>query len=329
MKLCRQRRLRTNLVWDCLGVRPSSGAATFEARASRNNRTLLRPRTGALRRSGKQRSRILSTAPLSHFFPRDLYRSAAFTLVELVISAAVMSLILAGAYLCLNSGVVSQKLIHSRSDVVQSARVALSMMAADLRSACPVFKGPPFLGMNRMLGEMEADNLDFATHNYTPKSRAQADYCEVSYFVSKDPLSGHWSLWRRRDPTPDDEPLMGGSREELVRGVRGLRFEYYDGFEWFDDWGDPEGKGKAANSQRQQFNLEGMPDAVRITLWIEPSIKPVATATNSVNAGEEPMMFQTVARLNLAPVNRSNTGSNDEQDNASQAAPQPQTGGNE
>ena len=38
-------------------------------------------------------------------------RRSGFTLVELVISAGLMSLILGSAYVCLNSGVSSQKFI--------------------------------------------------------------------------------------------------------------------------------------------------------------------------------------------------------------------------
>ena len=244
-----------------------------------------------------------------------------FTLIELVISAAVMSLILGASYLCLNSGIAGQKLIETRADAAQRARVALAIVSADLRGACAVFKGPPFLGMDRLVGGVEADNLDFATHNYAPKTSTQGDYCEVSYFLSKDPQSAQWALFRRRDPTPDDEPLAGGTREEIIRGLRGVRFEYYDGFEWFDEWGDPNGRGKAATSQKYQPNLEGMPEAVRITLWIETGARKLASTEETTT--ELTLVFQTVARLNLASINRSASGSGPEQPESS---PQPATG---
>lgn len=238
--------------------------------------------------------------------------------MELVISAAVMSLVLGASYLCLNSGIAGQKLIESRADAAQRARVALAMVSADLRSACAVFKGPPFLGMNRLIDDVEADNLDFATHNYTPKTLSQGDYCEVSYFVSKEPQSSEWTLWRRRDPTPDDEPLTGGSREEIIRGVSGVRFEYYDGFEWFDEWGDPEGRGKAATSLQYQPNLEGMPEAVRVTLWINTAAKK---SSDEAAATEPPLVFQTVARLNLAAINRGSSGANQQETPGGSDAP--------
>src|SRR5439155_13882484 len=92
--------------------------------------------------------------------PRAVRPSAAhgFTLIELVISSSLMTLILVSAYMCLSSGVSSRKLIESRAEVVQSARVALAIMSADLRGACPISKDIAFLGMQRMLGDMEADH---------------------------------------------------------------------------------------------------------------------------------------------------------------------------
>jgi type II secretion system protein J len=247
--------------------------------------------------------------------------TAGFTLVELIISASLMALILVSGYMCLNSGFASQKLIQSRADAVQSARVAMTIMSADLRSACVLSKEFQFLGMHRMLGDIEADNLDFGTHNYTPRRRGEGDFCEVSYFVAPEPQSGKLSIWRRRDPTPDDEPLSGGSREEIARGIRGLQFEYYDGIEWFDEWGDPQGRrAKSQNSALDPPNLTGLPDAVRITIWIDSNSKPQTPRRDTAGGDVAPpasttdtepsLAFQTVVRLNLAAAARNSGGSN-------------------
>ena len=236
--------------------------------------------------------------------------ASAFTLIELVISAALMALILVSAYLCLSSGLSSRKLIESRAEAAQSARVAMARLTADLRCACPLSKDIAFLGMQRMLGEVEADNLDFATHNYTPRRDREGDFCAVSYFLGKEPESGKLSLWRRRNPTIPLEPLSGGSREEIARGLRGLKFEYYDGYEWFNEWGDPQGRqGKAQNSLKKAPNLEGLPEAVRITLWFGlGAASPPKTPTEEA-PGEATLAFQTVCRLNLAGISLRKTAS--------------------
>ena len=248
---------------------------------------------------------------------RATFRQA-FTLIEVVISAALMALIIVSAYLCLNAAVSSQKLIEPRATVFQNARVAMALMAADLRSACPLSKDYPFLGMHRMIGTVEADNLDFATHNYTPRRPREGDYCQVSLYLDKDRESGQFVLYRRRNPAIALDPLSGGTREEIARGLLGLRFDYYDGFDWYESWGEVDRRSKAQNSRRERYNLEGMPQAVRITLWFDsnPRTRPgdspgsvAASQSTEEPATEPPLVFQTVARLNLATALQNASGS--------------------
>jgi general secretion pathway protein J len=231
-----------------------------------------------------------------------------FTLIEVVISASLMAMILVSAYLCLQSATATQKLVEPRVEILQNARVAMATIAADLRAACPLSKDIDFLGMQRMLGDVEADNLDFGTHNYTPRRPNEGDFCQVSYFLSKDPETGQYNLFRRRNPRIALDPLNGGSRDEIASGLVGLKFEYYDGFDWYDTWGDVEGRGKPESSFRLRSNLSGLPDAVRITMWFDSNPRPrspvaseapVAIPEERTNVAP-PLVFQTVARLNLA-----------------------------
>jgi type II secretion system protein J len=247
--------------------------------------------------------------------------SSGFTLIEMVISSALMSIVLVSAYLCLRAALDGRQLVQNRADAAQGARVALNLLSADLRSATPLSKEFDFLGIDRTLGAIEADNLDFATRNYTPRRANEGDFCEVSYFVSQDPKNGQYTLWRRRDPSPDAEPLSGGSRESIAEGVLGIRFEYYDGFEWYDEWGDQEGR----RQQQQQEswlapgNLSGLPEAVRVTLWFATDPKPIGRRPSDEEMDGDPetlasgpqgstMAFQTVVRLNLAGLTWKSSG---------------------
>ena len=124
------------------------------------------------------------------------------------------------------------------------------------------------------------------------------------------------SLYRRRNPRIAPDPLSGGSKEEIARNVLGLRFEYYDGIDWYDSWGDVQNRGKAQTSNRSQPNLTGMPEAVRITLWLDsnPRAKSTADAANVESAitvdkatREPPLVFQTIARLNLSSATPSSS----------------------
>ena len=226
-----------------------------------------------------------------------------FTLIELTISAAVASIILVASYACLSAGVASQKLIEPRTEVLQSARVALAMMSADLRSACSLCPDFDFVGEARSIGEMDADNLDFATHYYMPARAGEGDYCQVSYFVDKGRGTNGFSLWRRRNPHMAPDPLAGGSREEIVSGLRGLTLEYYDGLDWYDNWGDASIKKKVKYTEETPPNLSGFPEAVRITLLLDPN-----PDKKPAEKPEPPLAFQTVVRLELADVQSSNGG---------------------
>jgi hypothetical protein len=265
----------------------------------------------------------------------SLYKSrGSFTLIEVVISAALMSLIVVSAYLCLNAAVSSQKMIEPRATVFQNARVAMALIAADLRCACPLSKDSAFLGMHRMIGKMEADNLDFATHNYTPRRPREGDYCQVSLYLDRDPESGQFALYRRRNPALALDPLSGGHREEIAQGLLGLRFEYYDGYDWYESWGEVDRRSQAQNSRRERYNLAGMPQAVRITLWFDSNPKtkpavspgtPAASLSTDETAATPPFVFQTVARLNLATASEAVAESSS--DAGGQTAPQGNTGG--
>ena len=257
---------------------------------------------------------------------RRLCHHGAFTLIEVMISSALMALILVSAYLCLGAGFSAQKLVEPRAEIIQSARVALALMSADLRAACPLSKTDDFLGMARTVGDIEADNLDFATHNYTPRRAREGDFCQESFYLDKDLATGQFSLWRRRNPTIAPDALTGGSKEEIAKGVVGLRLEYFDGLDWYDSWGEVKSPGKQPNSKNQQSNLSGLPEAVRITLLMNSNPKKRnPDAVTSEEEPEPPFVFQTVVRLNLASASQSASSSTD---TASPSAPTPDGGGN-
>ncbi|MBL9129152.1 MAG: hypothetical protein JNL97_15995 [Verrucomicrobiales bacterium] len=236
-------------------------------------------------------------------------REAGFTLVELTLGAALMALILASSYACLHSGLRARRVLEPRWEALQSARVALALLSADLRAAFPLSKESEFVGIDRKIGDVEADNVDFGTLNYSPRRPGEGDFCQTSYFLEPDRRSGEFVLWRRRNPRIGPDPLRGGTREEIARGVRQLKLEYYDGFEWYDTWGDAEGNGKRETSALAAWNLSGIPEAVRITMAFDTDTRAAGTAASEEGgtgvpgaAGDEasrepPLVFQTVVRI--------------------------------
>jgi hypothetical protein len=148
--------------------------------------------------------------------------------------------------------------------------------------------------------------------------------------VEKDEATGRFSLWRRRNPTLAPDPMAGGYKEEIAQDILGVRFEYSDGLDWHDNWGEVEGKAKAENSQREQSNLDGLPEAVRITLLLDSNPKSKTNPQTGERTIEPPMVFQTVARLNLADATQNSAASssdNSNGDSSGQPAPAVQNGG--
>lgn len=233
--------------------------------------------------------------------------------MELLVGMTVMAGVLSAAYLCLQAGLESQRLVETRADALQNARVALALLAADLRAACSLGEENDLVGMDRALGGAEADNLDFATHNYAPRGPGEGDLCEVSYYVDRSRETDGLGLWRRRDPSPDAEPFDGGSKEEIAGGLRFFRLEYSDGIKWYDSWGMRSQAERGSRSSALAFsNLHGLPEAVRVTIaFADPRPPAGARATvaapvaapappASAESRDAPVILQTIVFLNLA-----------------------------
>lgn len=229
---------------------------------------------------------------------------AGFTLIELIIASSVTVGIIGSVFLCFLSGRRTQRTVEVRSEMLQNARVAIERIAADLTVACPLHRDFALLGMDRVREEadgqpgIEADNIDFATHNWRPQRTGERDYCETSYFVDRDPETGELSLYRRRDPTPDDKPLEGGTREMIATGVRAFRLEYLGGALWENKWGSlPETRGYSNDPSADMF-ANSMPEAVRVSIAIT---KPHDHRAGPPPKAEEPtLIVQRIVYLPLA-----------------------------
>ncbi|HEX9047966.1 MAG TPA: prepilin-type N-terminal cleavage/methylation domain-containing protein, partial [Verrucomicrobiae bacterium] len=231
--------------------------------------------------SQRERARVRENGALKNavedaradFGATKTQHTAAFTLIEVMISSALMALILVSAYVCLGAGFSAQKMVEPRAEIFQNARVALALISSDLRAACPLSKNNDFLGMPRTLGDIQADNMDFGTHHYTPRHAREGDFCQESVYLDKNPETGQCSLFRRRNPTIGLDDLSGGSKEEIAQGVVGFKLEYFDGYDWFDTWGQVKDSDKRKAATQDATNLSGLPQAVRITLLMDSNPK--------------------------------------------------------
>jgi hypothetical protein len=115
-------------------------------------------------------------------------------------------------------------------------------------------------------------------------------------------------------------------KEEIVPGVRGLTLEYYDGLDWYDNWGDASLKKQVKYTTTEEPNLSGFPEAVRITLLLDPN--PGKSKQKQESSKKEPAFaFQTVVRLEMADVQTPSGGSDSSSDGSAQPPGQNPSGG--
>ena len=187
---------------------------------------------------------------------RQSRTDAAFTLVELLVSASIMTLIVGGAYSCFQAGLQASRRVRARSDMLQTGRVALRLMTRDIQAAfrAPLDGSATFEGESSTQDGLAADVLDFVAARVALRGAKspRSDLCEIGYFVDSDPETEVKGLVRRLDITPDEEPLEGGVAQEVARSVKELDVEYSDGLFWLGDWSSD----------------DGLPEQVRVTVVV-------------------------------------------------------------
>ena len=173
------------------------------------------------------------------FFPAHDRRGGAvqgFTLLEVLVAAAVLAILLTTLYGSLARALSAKDRAEAASAISRTARTALWRIAQDLRGATKV------RGESRKVQGRDGDTLVMLS--LTPQPLGPAEHgggqAWIRYFVSES-----------RDPErrPDlvrkisfgSEP--GDSRAlAMVAGIEGIRFRFFDGKEWRLQWAGEPGK---------------------------------------------------------------------------------------
>jgi len=189
-----------------------------------------------LKRGGYQR-------PLPKYPP--LLAAAGFTLLEIVISVAILVVILTIVYNTFNSSIKAFSAMENQGDAYAQARIVLNRMSEEIGSIYFSTQNPKTgLPKTGLLGEdRDEDDLPFDALHFTSlshirwvKDSRESELCEIGYYLEKDNETGESFLFRREDWNVDGTLEEGGRPLELAEGVDGLNFRYYDGKEWADEW---------------------------------------------------------------------------------------------
>ena len=226
--------------------------------------------------SSKFKVQSLTRAPPGSWLLATSY--SGFTLLEVLVASAILSIVLAALYGVFSQTLASKRLVEERAAQVRTARIALLRIGEDLQSALPpTGKGTRFLGETRFAQEFPEDTLSFITLTRAALTTRtpEGDLSEVAYMLEPDPTDiTRKQLVRRVRFTLSPQRNAADEVAPLLPRVHGLRFRFFDGREWKEEWG-------------QEQTRPELPQAVETTVY-------VADARGKISR------FSTVVTLPLA-----------------------------
>jgi len=225
---------------------------------------------------------------------------AGFTLLEVMIAMLIISIIVGLIYGAFSGTADSKEEVEAGNDIYQQARWALDKMETDLSSSFvsknknshSIFYSVTHQGANGLA----ADEMTFTTFDhvkYNQQAR-ESDQAEVSYFIMENPETGVMTLYRREDPTRDDDPLPGGEFDELVDNVQAFDLRFYDGTEWVEEW---DTRDYSQDTTTAETEVEDQEEGMVNTL-------PIAVEVRLLVAGprDSQIAFMTKIRIVLSTI---------------------------
>lgn len=186
-----------------------------------------------------------------------------FTLVEILISLAILAMIVASTFTIFRSASKSWQKGETRSERYHNARTAIGRISIELSQA--VINDNP---LSKFIGEK--DSVKFTS--FVSIASGVFELSEIEYW--QDTSRGF--LMRNEDIEPDYDFSTYDHSDILSDGISILEFSYYDGLNWANTWTSNVTKGIT------------LPKAVKIKIKVGDK------------KGREEEVFEVVARLKTA-----------------------------
>ena len=200
-------------------------------------------------------------------------RRDGFTIVEVMIAVAVMSLMLVSILKVLSAVRLTRDRIHNTQETQLAGPIIMDLIREDLQGLHILgrTKDDHLKITDRVQYGLDADRIDFIT---TTVSREpvwidgevrRAQICEVGYVTRPNPDDDEFlELYRREDYGVDDEPFSGGNYTFLSNRVKSFSIEVFmqDGpdEEPLMDWGNPD---------TIEEDHKGLPASVVVSMTLE------------------------------------------------------------
>lgn len=214
---------------------------------------------------------------------RTQIRQAGFTLMELMLSLALLALIMVILYGSFHAVAASKLQADARVESDQQARTLMWMMTRELRGAVftPLIPSHVLLvGQASRQGGMPMDSITFATLDPGHRRALDAFSAEevLTYTAAPNPKHRGWFLWTRSERSgllqtanpPAIPPTI------LATNVVSVHFRYFNGFQWLESWDST--SSPAGQALPQAISIELMMGSGRRPTYLSTMISlPMAT----------------------------------------------------
>ena len=215
-------------------------------------------------------------------FQRKRKDLSGFTLLEVLVSVAILAIIMAAIYSAYVTNVEAIQIARENGQVHQTARIVLDLMTRDLQSALAELRVPSettrlgLIGKNQDRDGRRMDRIDFTslTHMALTEQGPNTDLCEIGYMVVEDEEQEEvLVLMRRDDPSPDEDFTEGGGMQELARDILEFKITYEDSTgEEGDSWGTEE-----------TGETSGLPVLIKVRLVLKDTLNREHVFTTSIH----------------------------------------------
>lgn len=167
-----------------------------------------------------------------------------FTLVEVVVSLAVLSMIGVMAWTTMSSTLMARDLLQQEDEIDRSARSAMDRIQREISLAFLTKNLQAIQSYQTVFvgkDSSDCDQIWFASksHRRTRKAARESDQTEITLWCESDPDNRNRSvLLHRESQRIDHEPDKDGAIAPLARNVERFDLRYLDNRtgEWTDEW---------------------------------------------------------------------------------------------
>jgi type II secretion system protein J len=188
-----------------------------------------------------------------------------FTLIEVMISLVIASIMAVTVYSTYRSAVDAYEREKNRSYLYQDVKIIFEYLQDDIHSAFvnETNKNLVFIGRNFQSDGLDADSLELTTTSSfeADKKFAKFPLRKVKYFLLTNQANSDDNGLQRVVLWGDESDT--NARATLGPLVKSIKFRYYDGGIWRQNWGIDETTGEP---YRYGFVL---PETVEVTLTIQ------------------------------------------------------------